>query len=266
MKRFSFFLIVLLITRIGTSYAAPNAGAFNIQNFFLGQNAKGNVNVNQVLALLVGPQGKPGPAGVAGKDGFVGLNGQQGLQGAPGPQGPAGTSIATVAVPVGDPNCLNGGAKFIAGSGAATFACNGAPGPAGPAGAQGAPGTNGKDGTGNGSTGTFTQGVVTAVSCSDTANIRIVHHFDNRENKKDFLLDAIAIKGLSKNCFKPEITFSLTMAIKKAPLYYKYATYSPELLIRCTATMPGPDEFNADKSLRFSPSTNHDPNSTDILD
>ena len=50
MKKFSFFLLILLLTRVGTSYAAPNDGTtLDFQNFFLGDSANPNVNVNQVL-------------------------------------------------------------------------------------------------------------------------------------------------------------------------------------------------------------------------
>ena len=39
MKKFSFFLIVLLLTRVGTTYAAPDTTkGLDIQNFFLGSS------------------------------------------------------------------------------------------------------------------------------------------------------------------------------------------------------------------------------------
>ena len=158
MKKFSFFLLILLLTRVGTSYAAPNDGTtLDFQNFFLGSSTKANVNVNQVLALLVGPEGEPGAAGVAGRDGFVGMNGQDGkdgLPGAPGPvgpqgaDGPAGESVVAVVLNVGDPDCANGGSKFISGDGSTAFACNGATGATGATGAQGPQGLQGEPGEG----------------------------------------------------------------------------------------------------------------------
>ena len=156
MKKFSFFLLILLLTRVGTTYAAPNDGTtLDFQNFFLGNSANPNVNVNQVLALLVGPEGQPGPAGVAGRDGFVGMNGQDGkdgLPGAPGPvgpqgaDGPAGASVVAVVLNVGDPDCANGGSKFISGDGSTAFACNGVAGATGATGAQGPQGLQGLQG------------------------------------------------------------------------------------------------------------------------
>jgi len=156
MKKFSFFLLILVLTRVGTTYAAPNDGTtLDFQNFFLGNSANPNVNVNQVLALLVGPEGQPGPAGVAGRDGFVGMNGQDGkdgLPGAPGPvgpqgaDGPAGASVVAVVLNVGDPDCANGGSKFISGDGSTAFACNGAAGATGAPGATGAQGPQGLQG------------------------------------------------------------------------------------------------------------------------
>jgi len=89
MKKFSFFLLVLLISRIGFAYASPGSSqVLNIQSFFLGNQSFSNVNVNQVLAVLVGPQGAPGAAGAAGRDGFVGMNGQDGKMALMGRQVP----------------------------------------------------------------------------------------------------------------------------------------------------------------------------------
>ena len=157
MKKFSFFLIILLLTRIGTSFAdTTTSSQAQIQNFFLGNSVSNNGNLNQVLALLVGPQGKPGVAGVAGKDGFIGLNGKDGvngLDGAPGAvgpqgpagvageQGPAGPGVAVVLVSSGDTSCPAGGTKFVTADGKSSYACNGlagsgGSGPAGPAGAS----------------------------------------------------------------------------------------------------------------------------------
>jgi hypothetical protein len=156
-KKFSFFLIILLLTRIGTSFAdTTTSSQAQIQNFFLGNSVSNNGNLNQVLALLVGPQGKPGVAGVAGKDGFIGLNGKDGingLDGAPGAvgpqgpagvageQGPAGPGVAVVLVSSGDTSCPAGGTKFVTADGKSSYACNGlagsgGSGPAGPAGAS----------------------------------------------------------------------------------------------------------------------------------
>ena len=68
MKKFAVILVVLSLTRIGVAYADTTNPSTN-QNYFFGTKAAA-ANLNQVLALLVGPEGKPGPAGVAGKDGL----------------------------------------------------------------------------------------------------------------------------------------------------------------------------------------------------
>ena len=89
MKKMTLFLAILIFSRIGIAYGAdlaPNG----LQNFFLGSTNASAGNINQVLALLVGPAGPPGPAGVAGRDGFVGINGVDGMPGAPGATGEAG--------------------------------------------------------------------------------------------------------------------------------------------------------------------------------
>jgi hypothetical protein len=148
MKRFVAALAIFSLSGIGITYAA-GTDSNPVQNFFLGGTDLGSPNLNQVLALLVGPEGPPGAAGVAGADGFVGMNGQDGadgLPGAPGAVGPTGAdgangrdgtngapgapgapgaAVVTVALAAGDPNCADGGAKFTDAAGVITYACNG---------------------------------------------------------------------------------------------------------------------------------------------
>ena len=106
LKRGLIFAMLFALTGIGVTFATGDSNE-NIQNFFLGNAPATSGDLNQVLALLVGPEGPPGAAGVAGKDGFVGLNGQDGkdgldgapgVAGEPGTQGVPGTSGASVAV------------------------------------------------------------------------------------------------------------------------------------------------------------------------
>lgn len=157
MKRFFATLVIFSLSGIGITYAA-GTDSNPVQNFFLGGTDLGSPNLNQVLALLVGPEGPPGPAGVAGADGFVGMNGQDGqdglpgapgavgpagangtngtngrdgVNGAPGPAGAPGAAVVTVALAVGDANCARGGAKFTDANGTVTYACNGTSGSGG---------------------------------------------------------------------------------------------------------------------------------------
>ena len=65
MKKFAVLLVVLSLTRIGVAYADTTNGA-DSRNYFFGTKSAA-ANLNQVLALLVGPKGDPGPAGVAGR-------------------------------------------------------------------------------------------------------------------------------------------------------------------------------------------------------
>jgi hypothetical protein len=89
LKRGFIFVMLFALSGVGATFAAGTAND-NIQNFFLGNAPATSGDLNQVLALLVGPQGPPGAAGVAGKDGFVGLNGQDGRDGIDGAPGVAG--------------------------------------------------------------------------------------------------------------------------------------------------------------------------------
>ena len=131
LKRVMSIVAIFTLASIGITYAS-SASTNSITNFFLGSGSISGSNMNEVLALLVGPKGAPGPAGVAGKDGFVGMNGQDGkngLDGAPGPVGPQGaTGPAGPAGPAG---------------------ANGATGATGPAGPQGPAGPAGSNGSGS---------------------------------------------------------------------------------------------------------------------
>lgn len=230
MKKVVFFLLILTFARVGGAYGGNNSEA-SIQDFFLGNSANGGTNLNQVLALLVGPQGAPGVAGVAGADGFVGMNGQDGkdgLEGAPGPVGPAGaTGPAGPAGPAGESvsvvpftgtggNCTDGGTKFIAADGTTSFACNGvglvgpagaagspgvpgAPGAAGAAGSQGVqgvPGPAGESGGGSGGGTGFGAGTLPIGTCDDAVNLNFTHQFNGRE----FLLTGLTIANLNGAC------------------------------------------------------------------
>ena len=226
MKKIVFFLLILTFARIGGAYGGNNSEA-SIQDFFLGNSANGGTNLNQVLALLVGPQGPPVVAGVAGADGFVGMNGQDGkdgLEGAPGPVGPQGaTGPAGPAGPAGESvsvvpftgvagNCTDGGTKFISADGTTSFACNGVGlvGPAGAAGATGATGATGLQGVpgvpgapgepgenGGGGSGTgFGAGTLPIGTCDDAVNLNFTHQFNGRE----FLLTGLTIANLNGAC------------------------------------------------------------------
>lgn len=168
MKKLALILLVLTFSRVAVAYAVTDSPATSnltsdtsTNNYFFGNTIPSSANLNQVLALLVGPKGDVGPAGVAGKDGFVGLNGQDGkdgLDGAPGAVGPAGPAgpagrdgkdglngvngaagtgggggglgafaVIPIAVNTSDCNGL-GGTKIIAVDGTPNFVCNGAVG------------------------------------------------------------------------------------------------------------------------------------------
>ena len=140
MKKFAVILLVLSLTRIGVAYA-DSTNSSDSQNYFFGTKSAAE-NLNQVLALLVGPKGDPGPAGVAGKDGLIGMDGKDGvdgkdgrdgLDGAPGAVGVAGSSVLSVAFTGAQGNCTAGGVKFTDGAGTVTYVITGTPATAGTA-------------------------------------------------------------------------------------------------------------------------------------
>jgi hypothetical protein len=135
------------------------------QDYFFGvKNASSNLN--QVLALLVGPAGQPGPVGVVNQDGLVGIEGVIGKDGLPGAPGAAGrdgrdgTGVLATTFTGAQGTCTNGGIRFVDSSGTASFACNGASGSAGGSGPQGPQGPEGPAGSGGPgiSTGTLAEG------------------------------------------------------------------------------------------------------------
>jgi Collagen triple helix repeat (20 copies) len=139
MKKLIFFIAFLVFTRIGVSMGV-SATPVGIGNFFLGEPSITQSNLNQVLGLLVGPDGQPGAAGVSGANGLNGLNGIPGINGVNGAQGIQGIQ-----------------------------------GIQGVAGAPGAPGTPGKNG-GIGNVG-IGSGEVTIGSCDENVNIGATQEF-----------------------------------------------------------------------------------------
>ena len=208
MKRLALFLAVMTLTGAGVSYAETNNP---IQNFFLGNQQLSGTGFNQVLSLLVGPEGKPGPAGVRGRDGEAGLNGNDGApgpQGATGDQGPQGLqglqglpgtpgrSVVAVQLAAGSTNCPNGGTQLTDGSGVITFVCNGERGAAGATGATGATGAQGAAGTGSGGTSINGTGQISLGTCDDNLNVT----FRSLFVADGFILRSIEMTNLAEAC------------------------------------------------------------------
>ena len=218
MKKFAFLLLVLSMTRVAVAYAETNTATTSKatqQSYFFGNSAQAAANLNQVLALLVGPRGVPGPAGVAGKDGFVGMNGQDGkngLDGAPGavgPQGPAGLNgkdglngvpgaqgpagpagaggnVAYAVIPIDAANTTDcpsglGGLKYHPNTGNDTIVCNGGAG----------------SGTGNllNIQNGYASGAMNGTSCQGTTPIGI--SLSRQFNGNDFVFGNIAVTSVS---------------------------------------------------------------------
>ncbi|CAB4773944.1 unannotated protein [freshwater metagenome] len=184
MKKMTLFLAILILSRIGIAYGAdlaPNG----LQNFFLGSTNASAGNINQVLALLVGPEGPPGPAGVAGRDGFVGMNGVDGMPGAPGATGEAGPQGAQGVPGVqGLPGATGAtGPQGVAGATGAT----GGTGPQGPVGATGADG---------GISLGYANGTVSLNGCDDSVKLDIGSLF----TPEGFKLKSIKVSDINPVC------------------------------------------------------------------
>jgi len=237
-KKLLFFIVILLFARGATFFDANAEGKpMQYENLLLGYELGANGNLNQVLAVLVGPQGKAGAAGVAGKNGFVGINGaagQDGIDGAPGPVGPSGAP-GVAGLPGRDGVIGRDGAPGAAGAPGRS----GAPGPAGPAGSSSGgggaiamislPSGDSNCPTGgtkfvasdasvsyacNGSKGdvAFSAGVGSISVCDDAIDIGMISHLDPTLGR--FILDGIRVSNMDSDCEgdRLDITLSTTAA------------------------------------------------------
>ena len=245
MKKLTIVLLLLSLTRIGVAYA-DTTNPSTSQDYFFGTK-QAAANLNQVLALLVGPAGAPGPAGVAGKDGLIGLNGVDGLDGAPGAagvngkdgvDGKDGISVASAAFTGAQGTCTNGGTKLTDATGTVTYICNGANGAPGPAGANGINGTNGiNGGSGGGGSLTYGQGIITVGAC-DTDGV-VAFDVKRKYNGTDFVFSQFTV-GDSRvtdgdvDAACNTLTFSIYITIAPTVAVSSTRMYQPGDLIVCS--------------------------------
>jgi hypothetical protein len=248
MKKFALILLVLSLTRVGVAYA-DSTNSSNSQNYFFGTKSAA-ANLNQVLALLVGPKGDPGPAGVAGKDGLIGMNGKDGkdgkdgLDGAPGAvglPGAAGAGVLAVAFNGNQGTCLTGGVKLTASDGTISYVCNGRNGSDG---ANGANGTNGTNGTGGGGgTGSigYGQGEFSVGACE--ADNKIILGFTREFTGTDFVFKTFTVGNptitdgdIKATCAAKVMNFYLK--IKASDLANTSGHYIANDIVKCTYTLP----------------------------
>jgi hypothetical protein len=248
MKKFAVILLVLSLTRIGVAYA-DSTNTTNSQNYFFGTKSAA-ANLNQVLALLVGPKGDPGPAGVAGKDGLIGMNGKDGkdgkdgLDGAPGAVGAPGTGVLSAAFTGAQGNCTTGGVKFTDAAGVVTYACNGRNGADGANGANGTNGTNGTGGGTGGGTIGYGQGEV-SVGCETDGKIKV--NFTREFTGTDFVFSSFTVGEAGTDGNVSDACASVAGTTKYLKFYFKVVAsnlkntsghYIANDIIKCTFPLP----------------------------
>ena len=236
--------ILFVMTGIGVTFAA---GTNSTQNFLLGGNSGlTSQDVNQVLTLMVGPEGKPGAVGPAGANGLDGAQGPAGPAGADGRQGidgaagRDGASVTTALLNIGDQNCPNGGVSVTSTTGVA-YICNGRQGATGATGAQGPAGANGTNGTGGGGTGTgYGAGTLSAGTCDDAVDVQLKHTFAGGK----FSLSQIIASNVKAAC--ASATFKVTFTIRGTGSLYgdgatasKYSARTPNDEITCSKVVTG---------------------------
>jgi hypothetical protein len=248
--------VLFVLTGVGVTFAADTNST---QNFLLGGNTGlTSTDVNQVLTLLVGPEGKPGAPGADGADGAQGpagadgAPGADGRQGADGVAGKDGASVTTALVNVGDVNCPMGGVSVTSSTGVA-YICNGKNGANGLNGANGANGTNGTNGTGGGVGGGYGAGTLTAGTCDDSVDIQLKHTFAGGK----FALNQIIASNVKAAC--ADTTFRVTFTIRGTGALYgdgaianKYSARTPNDEITCTKTVTGTNWTGTGDARQFS--------------
>jgi hypothetical protein len=186
MKRFITLLLVLSLFKIGSAYAATPSNTNNNSRIIFGTTNAKTANVNQVLALLVGPQGRIGPVGLTGPRGFQGINGQDGLPGAPGPAGATGATGPA-----------------------------GPAGPAGPKGDDGAPGTGGSGGSSSLAQGSFEVG-----ACDNSITAAFTSFFGSGT----FALNSIILNDVDGACSNKTVSVFFTMSTNATGSFGPYST------------------------------------------
>ncbi len=264
MKKFVVLLVLISLTRIGVAYADSTSNASS-QNYFFGTKSA-SANLNQVLALLVGPKGDPGPAGVAGKDGLIGINGKDGkdgLDGAPGAvgergaDGAPGASVVAVAFAGVQGTCTAGGVKFTDGAGSITYACNGRNGIDGINGTNGTNGTNGINGGSGGGSLSYGQGVVSVNACDADGVVAL--KVQRKFNGSDFVFSQFNIgdSTITDGDVDPAcsgLPFTVYITISSSLVKDYQRKYQPGDVIACTKivnTSPWP---SSDPQIIFSDS------------
>ncbi len=261
MKKLAILLIFLSLTRIGVAYAADDTVSNIRGSYFFGTSSREGADVvNSVLALLIGPEGKPGLLGPEGKSAYdlakaagfpgteaewlVSLTGKNGdsaydiavqtgfkgtkeewlktLIGAPGTAGATGAVGAGVTVE-DEPsggNCSNGGKKLTSATGVA-YVCNGTNG-------------TGGGGSGGGSIG-YGAGEVTVGACTDTATVGVKAQF----NGSDFVMENLTISGLKSGCAGKTFNFYYAIDTNTATVLKNPAgVYTHGSKIKCTLAYP----------------------------
>jgi hypothetical protein len=252
MKKLAILLIFLSLTRIGVAYAADDTVSNIRGSYFFGTSSREGADVvNSVLALLIGPEGKPGLLGPEGKSayevakaaGFTGteaewlvsLTGKNGdsaydiavetgfrgtkeewlktLIGTPGGTGAAGAGVTVVDEPSGA-NCSNGGKKLTSATGVA-YVCNG---------------TNGTGSGGGGGTIGYGEGEVNIGACTDTATVGVKSQFTGTE----FVMDNLTVSGLRSGCEDKYFNFYYAIESTTATLSNPGGAYVKGSKIKCT--------------------------------
>jgi len=237
-----FSVLVLVVRNVQYPGSSPSSA-----------DAKQASDDNQVLAMMVGPQGPPGidgiigrdgvagaagadgTNGIIGRDGVIGANGVSGTNGANGAQGSTGSNgsngsdgntLEIISLPAGDETCAFGGTKFVSTTGVITYSCNGGS--------------------------TLGQGVVNVGACDSEVVISLSTQYLNR----DFMMSAITVSQLSGAC--NGTTIDAMINVKSSGTKFGSASnYRLSDVVHCTKVLAlSPTSLTNSVSLGVSDCTN----------
>ena len=224
MKKLAILLIFLSLTRIGVAYAAESTVSNVRGSYFFGASSREGADVvNSVLALLIGPEGKPGLLGPEGKSAFdlaaaAGFTGTQ-AEWLVSLTGRNGDSAYDIAIQAGFKGTKEEWLRTLVGT----------PGGAGAAGAAGS-------GSGGGSIG-YGAGEVSIGACTDTATVGVKAQFTG----SDFVMENLTISGLQAGCAGKTFNFYYAIDSNVATVLKNPAgVYTHGNKIKCTLSYPAP--------------------------
>jgi len=219
-------MLLVSLTQVGVTYAANTETSTPVANrdYIFGLSKSSQVNLNQVLFLLAGKDGKDGRNGIDGINGTNGIDGTNGINGTNGTNGVDGK------------DGING-----------TNGKDGINGTNGKDGINGKDGKDGKDGAGaNGSS--LVNVILRGTGCTQQLEVAL----RARYTAGDFVFDSPELKNVDTACGGKTIYFWITIQAPSTGVSPKVPNiYADTNDIKCTYTIPASGTWGAAPNPQF---------------